>query len=273
MSNYVPPTTPIGGPAGQPFPPQQQYPPPPQQKSKVLTYVLVGCGTFVLLGVIAVVLGGYFVWNKAKEAGLDPELMQKHPAVATAKMMVAMNPDIELVSVDEDKELITVKDKKTGETLTVTLNQAKNGKVTFKKDGDEAVTMEAKGDEGKGSLEVKSAEGSAKFGSGSVEKLPDWLPAYPDSRPEGSYSTHTKEGESGGFHFITKDAPNKAISFYEQGLKQAGMTVNTNILQQNGTTTGGMATAEDANKKRTAYINAVASEEGTQVTVVFAVKP
>ena len=273
MSNYVPPTTPIGGPTGQPFPPQQQFPPPPQQKSKALTYVLVGCGTFVLLGIIAVVLGGYFVWNKAKEAGLDPELMQKHPAVATAKMLVALNPDIELVSVDEEKELITVKDKKTGETVTVTLNQAKNGKVSFTKDGEEAVTIEAKADESKGSLEVKSAEGTAKFGSGAVDKLPSWLPAYPDSRPEGSYSAQTKEGESGGFHFTTKDAPNKVISFYEEGLKQAGLTVKTNILQQNGAATAGMATGEDSNAKRSTVINAVVSEEGTQVTVVFTVKP
>ena len=68
MSNYVPPTTPIGGPAGQPFPPQQSFPPPPpQKKSKVWVWVLAGCGTFIVIGVIAVFLGGYFVWNKAKE--------------------------------------------------------------------------------------------------------------------------------------------------------------------------------------------------------------
>jgi hypothetical protein len=273
MSNYVPPTTPIGGPAGQPFPPQQPFPAPPEKKSKALMYILVGCGTFVLLAVIAVAIGGYFVWNKAKEAGLDPELMQKHPAVATAKMLVAMNPDIELVSVDEEKELITVKDKKTGETVTVTLNEAKNGKITFKKDGEEAVTLEAKGDESQGSLELKSADGKAKFGSGSIDKLPDWLPVYPESVPEGSYSTQAKEGESGGFHFTTKDAPNKVVSFYEEGLKRTGMTVNTNLLQQDGKSTGGMATGEDSTKKRTAYINAAAGDQGTEVTVIFTTKP
>ena len=112
MSNYVPPTTPIG------MPPQQQFPPPPpQKKSNVLTWVLVGCGTFVILGVIAFVVGGYFVWNKAKQAGLDPALMQKQPALATAKIMVAMNPDIELVSVDEEKGLITVKTKRQARPL------------------------------------------------------------------------------------------------------------------------------------------------------------
>jgi len=254
------------------FPPQQSFPPPaPQKKSNVLMWVLVGCGTFTLLGIIVVVLGGFFVWNKAKEAGLDPELMEKHPAVATAKMLVALNPDIELVSVDEEKELITIKDKKTGETITVSLDQAKKGKVTFKKDGQEAV-IEAKADESSGTLEVKSAEGSAKFGTGSVAQLPDWLPAYPETQPQGSYSAQSKEGASGGFHFTTTDAIAKVIGFYEDGLKRAGMSVTTNIIQTNGKATGGIATAEDSNKNRTAYINAAVNDEGTQVTVVFASK-
>ncbi|HSQ20017.1 MAG TPA: hypothetical protein VLR92_06545, partial [Blastocatellia bacterium] len=60
---------------------------------------------------------------------------------------------------------------------------------------------------------------------------------------------------------------------YEEGLKRAGLTVNTNLLQQNGKSTGGMATGEDSTKKRTAYINAGVSEAGTEVTVIFTTKP
>src|SRR6476620_7608924 len=146
MSNYVPPTTPIGGPPGPQFPAQQQFPPPPpQKKSNVLVWVVAGCGTFVVISVIVVFLGGYFIWNKAKEAGLDPELMQKRPALAVAKMMVAANPDVELVSVDDEKGLITVKDKKTGKTVTVNLEEAQKGKITFKGDDkDDEVSIEAK---------------------------------------------------------------------------------------------------------------------------------
>lgn len=265
MSNYVPPTTPIGGPAGQPFA-QPSYPPPPKKKSNVVVWVLAGCGTFVVLGVIAVMALSYFVWNKAKE-------FEKNPAFAVAKMMVSANPDVELVSADEEKGLITVKDKKTGEVLTVNLDDVENGKLTFNKDGEDSLTFEAKGDETRGSLEVKSAKGTARFGSGSVSKLPDWLPAYPGSEPEGSYSAQTKDGDSGGFNFLTMDAPNKVISFYEEGLERAGLTVTTNIMQQSGKATGGMAAGEDSDKKRTAYINAVVGDEGTRVTVVFTTKP
>jgi VCBS repeat-containing protein len=273
MSNYVPPTTPFGGSSSQPFPPQQSFPPPPEKKSNVWAWVLVGCGTFVLLGIIGVVLGGYFVWNKAKQAGLDPDLMKKHPAVATAKLMAALNPDIEIVSVDEEKELITVKDKKTGRTVTVSLDKAKDGKVVFSADGEEPVSIEARGDDSKASLEVKSADGSAKFGTNSVSKLPEWVPAYPDTQFEGSYSAESKDGASGGFHFTTTDPPKKILSFYETELKRAGMSVNTTFVSQNEKTASGTATAESADKNRKVYINAAVNNEGsTMVTVIFASK-
>src|SRR5215813_13272642 len=187
-------------------------------------------------------------------------------------MMVASNPDVELVSEDDDKGVITVRDKKTGETMTVDLDEAQQGRLVFKQEGKGEVSIEAKGDESKGSIEVKTSEGVAKFGSGSVDRLPDWMPAYPGAQSEGSYSAKTGEGESGGFHFTTKDSPEKVISFYEDNLKQAGMRVTTNILHTNSKATGGMASAETSNKKRTAYINVFTAEEGTQVTVGFEIK-
>ncbi len=273
MSNYVPPTTPIGGPAGQPFPPQQSFPPPPQKKSNVWVWVLAGCGTFIVIGVIAVFLGGYFVWNKAKEAGLDPELMQKKPALAVAKMMVATNPDVELVSVDEEKGLITIKDKKTGKTITVNLDEAKSGKITFKGEGkDEEVTLEAKGEGETGSLEVKTKEGSAKFVAGSAATLPNWFPSYPGANVQVTVSAQGKDGEGGSFGFSTTDSIGQVVKFYEDNLKQAGLKVTTNTVQQNGVVSMGSLTGEDEGKKRTAFISAIAEKGQTQVTVVFASK-
>jgi len=257
------------------MPPQQQFPPPPEEKkTSVWTWVLVGCGTFLILGVIAVVAGGYFVWNKAKEAGLDPELMQKQPALATAKMMVAMNPDIELVSVDEAKQLITIKDKKTGETMTINLDQARSGKVIFKKDGEDEVSIEGKGDEASGSLEVKTKEGTAKFGSGAAaEGLPSWFPAYPGAQVQGNYSSMGKDGYVGGYQFTTQDSVDRVVKFYEEGLKEAGLKVTTNLINTNGKVTGGMASGEEEGRKRTAFVNAAVADDGsTMVSVVVTAK-
>jgi hypothetical protein len=265
MSNYVPPTTPIGGSEGQPFPPQQHFPSPPQKKSKAVVWVLAGCGTFIVLGAVAFIVLSYFVWNKAKE-------IEKNPAFAVAKMIVSANPDVELVAEDEEKGTLTIKDKKTGKVVTVNFDDIQNGKLTLK-DEDDEVSLEAKADESRGTFEVKSAEGTAKFGSGSVAKLPDWLPSYPDANAEGSFSAQTRDGESGGFNFLTQDDSNKVISFYKDALERAGMTVTTNIVQQGAKTTGGMAAGEDSTNKRTAYINAAAGDEGTRVHVAFTTKP
>src|SRR5215470_3131274 len=156
MSNYppTPPTTPIGGPTGgQPpggyppggFPPQQYYaPPPPKKSGGALKWVLIGCGSLIIIGTIVVVLGMWFAWNKAKEVGLDPDLIQRKPALAFAKMAVASNPDVEMVSVDESHDQITVRDKKTGKTMVVNVRQAADGKISFTGEDGQEVTLEAK---------------------------------------------------------------------------------------------------------------------------------
>jgi hypothetical protein len=234
--------------------------------------VLAGCGTFILLGVIVVVAGGLFLWGKAKEAGLDPELMEKNPALAVAKFAVAINPDLEIVSTDNEKGLITFREKKSGKTVTVNLEEAQSGKILFEEEGKEAVRIEAKGDEETGSLEIKTEEGSMKFGGGDVENLPDWLPSYPGSRPESSYVAQTSEGSTTTFHFTTSDSVESVISFYEKGLKESGLKVSTNLLRQDGKVTVGTASAEDADQKRTAWVNAQVSEGTTQVSVVVEAK-
>src|SRR5258706_1289977 len=159
MSNDDPNTTPSGTARGQPgypgqpcYPGQPGYPgqgaQPPAPKSKTWMYVLGGCGVVLLIGVIAVAIFVYFVYKKADEVA-------KNPAMATAKMMVAMNPDLETVSTDEGKGTITVRDKKSGKVVTMNFDDVKNGKFSIKGDDDESVTFEAKGGKESGSFEVK----------------------------------------------------------------------------------------------------------------------
>ena len=62
----------------------------PQKKGLgVLGWILIGCGGLFVLVAVALVAGGFFVANKAKQAGLDPELMKSNPGLATAKMITA----------------------------------------------------------------------------------------------------------------------------------------------------------------------------------------
>jgi hypothetical protein len=264
MSNYVPPTTPIGG---QPQPPIQPQP----SKSKWWVWLLAGCGTFVLLSIIAVVLGGWFVWNKAKEAGLDPELMEKNPALATAKLIAAANPDVEIVSVDDKKGLITIKDKKSGETVTINFEDAQRGKISFN-DGDKnQVSIEAKEGDEPGSVVVTSEKGSVKIGAGSPDKGPDWLPLYPGSTQEGTFSAQGADGLSGTYQFTTTDSIKTVMEFYETALKADGFKISTSSWNQNDKA-GASLNAQDSTKKQIAVISALTEGAGTRVTVSYNVK-
>lgn len=254
------------------YPPQPPFPPThPQKKTSPIVWILVGCGSLVLVGAIVVIAGGFFVWQKAKEAGFDPELMERNPALAAAKIAVATNPDVELVSVDEEKGTITVKEKETGRTVTVSFSDAAEGKMTFKaKDekGEEAeMTMEARREGSSGAMEFKSKEGTVKIGEGASGGMPSWLPSYPGSSPQATFSAETSAGQSQNYHFITSDSVDQVLRFYEKRFEEAGFKITSNTMTQNGRVSGGTVTGEDEGKKRTALISVIISQQGTQVTV------
>lgn len=258
MSNYPPQP---------PFQAQQ----PQKKKTSPIVWILVGCGGLVVVATIVVVAGGLFVWHKAKEAGFDPELMQRNPAFAAAKIAVSTNPELEMVSADEGKGTITIREKKTGKTVTVSFEDAADGKITFKAETDEGevgeLSVEAKPEGSGGTVELKSGEGTMKFGEGAAGPTPSWLPSYPGATAQGFFAAQTNEGYSRNFHFTTEDSPEKVLQFYQEGLEAAGFKVNQNTLSQNGRVTGGTVTAEDDGKKRTALIAVTVSQQGTQVVV------
>jgi hypothetical protein len=228
----------------------------PAKKKSPLLYILIGCGGVVVLAGVLVVAAISFGLYKAKQAGLDPELLQKNPAVAMVKMAVAANPDAELVSIDEDRGIVKILDKKTGKTVTMNFEDIKNGKFSLEGDNGEKVSLET---EGEGGLKMKSADGSATLGGGPVT-LPSWLPSYPGSTPQGAFSVQDKSGASAAFHFTTNDAPAKVLQFYEAGLKKSGLTVESS---------GGVISATEASQGREAVVTVAPSGSGSQVSATF----
>ena len=119
-----------------PYPPQNPYPqmPPPYQpqrrKSRVWLWVLGILGALFLIFVLLVGAGAYFIKQKMHQAGVTTEMMRRNPALAGAKIAAAMNPNIEILSVDEDRQTLTYRDKKTGKVSVVTFQNAKNGHWT-----------------------------------------------------------------------------------------------------------------------------------------------
>jgi hypothetical protein len=232
------------------------------KKTSAVVWILGGCGGLVVLAALVGGIGMYYVAHKARQFG-------KNPALALTRMIAAANPDVDVVSTDDDKGTITVRDKKTGKTVTMNFADAQKGKFVFEQDG-QKVQMEAHGEGDKGSLEVKSSEGTMKFQSGTgSEKLPDWLPAYPGSTPQGAFSMQNPKETTGSFSFVTKDSIEQVMRYYEDALKKAGLKVTSNTMQQDGKTSLGIVTAEEAGNKRKAVVNATMSPQGINVGVTF----
>ncbi len=254
MSTNVPPMPAPGG-------------APPRKRTSPLVWMLVGIGGFVFLIFLLVVAAGVFVVHKAKQAGFDAALMKSNPAVAMAKLMAAANPDAEVVSIDEKRGIITVREKKTGKTVTMNFEDAKKGKISFEGEGGEKVSIESQGEGNSGSVQVKSSEGATTVGSGGAARLPAWFPAYPGVAPEGAYSVEEKTGAAGTLQFTTKDAPEQVIQFYEAGLKGAGLKVFT--FKQDR---GGIVTGQDDSGQRSAQVTVSPGAGNTQVTLTFQAK-
>jgi hypothetical protein len=250
-----------------PMPPPPGYPPPPQ-KSSALKWILIGVGAFFVVLVLCVVGAGFFVVHKARQAGLDSDLIKRNPALAIAKMAVAANPNLETVSADEGRQEITIRDKQTGKVTTMSFEDAKKGKFVFKEDGKEAVTITSGGPNG--TVEVKSADGTAKFGGNA--KLPAWVPDYPGSDPQAAFSAQGKEGESGTFTFKTKDASDKVVKYYQDQFQSSGLKVTNNFTSQNNGVATGMLIAEDDAHQHTVTVVVGQDNGQSAVSVTYATK-
>jgi hypothetical protein len=210
---------------------------------------------------------GLFVFNKVRQAGLDPALMEKDPALAVTKFIAAMNPDIEVISVEEDRGIIRVRDKKTGKSLTMNLAEAKNGKIVFQSDDDQSVEIQTQGEGDNASVQVRGPDGTMRAGAGAAQ-LPDWMPAYPGARNTGSFGFSANSGKSGTVSFETSDSLDNVVSFYEKALKRNGFAVQKTSMQHpEGAMVILAGNAEAANRNATATISG--KEGKTVIALMF----
>jgi hypothetical protein len=242
-------------------------PPLPPRKTSPIVWVVVAVLGLFALGGIAVVGGGLFLVHKAKQAGFDADLMRNNPGLATAKLLVATNPDLEVVSSDDGSGLITIRQKSTGKTTTVTFDDMKRGKFAFREDGKDPVTLDANGSGDTRSLQMKSGSKSLSMGA-SLATLPAWIPAYPNSKPTSTFSMNGKEGTSASFQFQTQDAPRDVVAFYHRGLRQAGFRITNSSTTDIG---DGFLSGNDAAHHRTIMV-AVTGIRTATVSVTYSQK-
>jgi hypothetical protein len=238
--------------------------PPPRRRSSPLLWILAILGGIVLLMIVVAVGSGVFIAYKAKQAGVDSELMRRDPGLAMARMMAALAPNMDIVSVDRGRNVVTMRNRKTGKTITLSLDDARRGRISIEGENGERVAVIGGGPGGR-TVRITPGENAPTFGRGAVT-LPDWLPAYSGTAPRGAQSTQDNI-ESGDFQFVTPDSPRQVLDFYEAALKKAGLAPN--VMRE---ADGGMLSARDDKTKREAVVTAERRGGTTSVSGTFSTK-
>jgi hypothetical protein len=235
----------------------------PQKSSgvKVLLWVAGIVVGLVLISFGSCAVVAFYAMHKVKQAGFDSDLMKKNPALATAKMAVTMNPEAEIVSSDDNAGTMVVRDKKTGKIVSMKFDPQKKAMIVTDENGKTAsVTMTGEG-----------SNGTMKIGGGS-DKAPDWVPVYPGSSPQSTFSASNGGNTSGSYQFVTQDPADKVMAFYGDSLKSAGFAVS-NMTGNSQGKTGGMVSGEDKATKRGVMVILGTENDGTHVNVTFSIKP
>lgn len=237
-----------------PVPPTAPAAPPPA-KSSVLPKILVGClGVVVLVGILISV----GVWWGARKLGLGDA--KNNPAAMLAKMATAGNPDLEVVSQDDARKTVTIRNKKTGETLTMNAADLEKGKFELSNEKGEKLTVG--GD--KEGLKVEGKDGTTVLGGEGAAAAPGWVPAYPGAKPKGTFAQKGAKGEAGAFSFQTKDAVADVLARFEADLQGAGFAVEKTV---SGEGMGVIAGKHEGGRE--VNVTALRSGDATAVTVQY----
>ena len=191
---------------------------------------------------MTMIAGSIFAYLFVKKA----EQVATTPVAAIAQLAAAANPDLDVLNVDEKTGKVTVRDKKTGKTVTIDGDAMKNGKISIDTD-----------------------EGHAELGSGANVKTPDWVFLPPGAKIAGGMTGTGKEGEGGTVAFSTTESLEALQTFFEGKYKEAGY--EKNVSSQ--TSAGGDRTLhlgfQHEGRKRSVTIIVAKTGDGTNGTVVY----
>jgi hypothetical protein len=226
---------------GSPVPPPPGSPAPPKKGLGPLAWVGIGCGVLLVIGMVLVAAGGWFAKKQIDK-------FADNPGFAAAELAVRANPDLEVVNSDREKNILTVRNTKTGETLTFNGEDLKDGKLTVTNEKGEVATFGA-------------TEGGPK-------NLPSWVPVYSGGTVQGTMDSTTGEGRTVIFTVATQDSLDTVASFYENKLKEAGFKVDKTTMSSNDQASTTMLSGKsDDGKREMGVMVSNTPDQGTQAVV------
>jgi hypothetical protein len=146
----------------------------------------------------------------------------------------------------------------------------KKGKIVFRDDQGEEVSLRTEGEGESGTITMKTKEGV--FSMGGKWNPPSWVPSYPGATMMRGAAGTSAEGESGAGSFTTKDSLEKVLDYYEAALKSQGLEVTRQTYSTDGTHQVGILVGQDEGRKRYVNVNAGSQPDGTKVGITFTIK-
>ncbi|CAN5810352.1 hypothetical protein BH11VER1_BH11VER1_03750 [soil metagenome] len=206
-----------------------EAPPPmpaPKKGLSGLAIAGIGCGGLTLLVLLVMVLLGMKACSKLKEVAGD---FKANPEKAAAMMVLKFNPELDIINTDDAKGEITVRNKKSGEVVTLSFKDISEGKFSMKNAKGETVSIDGSDAAGKGGIVMKGPEGEVVIGGTDAKAIapPAWVPMYPNLKSQPGGMRSEKNGAiAGAFAAETTDAATAVKEFYEAKLKEAGFETN-----------------------------------------------
>jgi len=224
------------------------YRPAPKKSNKTLFWVLGVMGVLFLLAIVAVAGIAWYGVRRAQQAGVTKELMEKNPELAGAKMGVAADPDIEVISSDDTAGTMVVRNTKTGVTSNLRYDPARKAMM--------AVSNQ------------DTADASAAPAN-PVDQ--PWLPKYPGVAVQMLPSIQVNGVVKGGYIFVTADPPGTARAYLRDWMAAHHYEVSTSSMPI-GDKMVSFDLGNEIDGPHQLLISATSAADGTHVKVEFSQK-
>lgn len=194
---------------------------PPASAKKgmpALAWVGIGCGGIIVLAIVAAV----FAFAKLKGVA---EKFAANPEKAGAELIVSMNPDLKMLSQDEQKGTMTIRTKD-GQEMTLSYKDIAEGKITM----------------------TDAAGNTTSLGSTDLSQVPAWVPK-PDGLSDAVSLYHTNSGGKISGQFSGKSAMSleDLKTFFESAAEKIGFaSTSATAMEMNGTSVATLEYSENA---------------------------
>lgn len=237
-------------------------PPSPRKSAAQVFFGIVGGLVALIFLVIIIGAGlGFFLMQRAKQEGLNPELIRTNRSLAMAEMEVIKDPGVQMISSNDSAGTMVIRDRKTGKKTMLKFDPEKKMMVSLEEHGKPSETTV---NPNAGTVEIKDANTSAKI-SGESGNLPAWLPVYPGATPQNTASVNQNGKQSGTYVFASPDSTEKILGYYSEQLTAANMK----LTRSASASESGVITATQDEAGRTITVTASSANDVTHVSVSY----